>query len=78
MELKLTMLFLLIGAIIAVSHYDDEKWVKIKYELGSLHWRNAALIMLQSMRGETKNKIALGACTKSRYPRSNCSGAAGL
>ena len=39
MDPKLTMLFLLIGTIIGLSHYGDENMVERKRQLDGRSWR---------------------------------------
>ena len=53
MDLKHTILRLFIGTIISLSHQGDETLVKMKRKFGSLHWRNAVLVMLRSVKTST-------------------------
>jgi hypothetical protein len=38
MDLKLSMLFLLIAAVLGLSHLSDEKLASIKQQLASRRW----------------------------------------
>jgi hypothetical protein len=38
MDLKLSMLFLLIAAVLGLPHLSDEKMASIKQQLGSRRW----------------------------------------
>ena len=44
MDPKLTMLFLLIGTIIGLSHYDDENAAERKHQLDGGSWRMSQLL----------------------------------
>ena len=49
MDPKLTMLFMLIGTIISLSHLGGENSAKIKWR-----WRNVVLVFLSSLKSEGK------------------------
>jgi hypothetical protein len=49
MDPKLTMLFMLIGAIISLSHVGDENSAKIKDR-----WGNVVLVFLSSLKSAGK------------------------
>jgi hypothetical protein len=57
MDPKLTMLFLLIGTIIGLSHYDDEYVVERKRQLDGRSWRNVTGFLRDwGRRSETYNQ----------------------
>jgi hypothetical protein len=49
MDPKLTMLFMLIGTIISLSHLGGENSAKIKWR-----WRNVVLVFLSSLKSAGK------------------------
>jgi hypothetical protein len=54
MNPKLTMLYLLIGTIIGLTHHGNETLAKMKRQLSDLRWRNVALVMLWSVKSASK------------------------
>jgi hypothetical protein len=54
MDPKLTILCLLIGTIIGLSHHGDENLAKMKRQFPIVGWRNIALVMFRSMKSSTK------------------------
>ena len=40
MDPKLTMLFVLIGAVVVLSHLTDDNLTRVRRQLVDRHWRN--------------------------------------